>query len=449
MTNRLRTLPVILLIGAFLPHSRADESSTNPSRQRTPAMPAAAPASTTTDATSNPGERPTTYTVVNGDTLWDLSHKFNCSVSSFKKLNKLKKNNLKPGQVLKSSPARSTTAKPVAKPTASSIPSGKPAKIDDVTTISATPVAPAAKVAAHTKTHHHAKTLVAQPVQDFDVPTSTFASCPAPPSNGSDIPAADEIAPLHNENPAEAQASAETNPVADQNHHTASATPVANPEPATKPIPLKTPETKKSFASALSDFFGGSRSNASESGEWGNRFLVETRNLASQGIGYDQSWRPDGESHSWAMDCSNTTRYLYQVTAGIQLPRTASDQYYYLHLQNKAWDVPTVANGFADCNFLRHNLKPGDLLFWENTYRPERQPPITHVMIFLGTNARGQWIMAGSQSSRGGEHNRHHGGPDVYVFDPDPARAAATRRGWVSSITRAVSAPTAGRSRPT
>jgi cell wall-associated NlpC family hydrolase len=118
------------------------------------------------------------------------------------------------------------------------------------------------------------------------------------------------------------------------------------------------------------------------------------------------------------MDCSNTSRYLYKVTAGINLPRTASDQYYYLHLQGKAWDVPLNAYGYADTNYLRENLKPGDLLFWENTYRPDRQPPITHVMIFLGTNAQGQWIMAGSQTSRGGEHNRRDGGPDIYVFRP-------------------------------
>jgi len=27
--------------------------------------------------------------------------------------------------------------------------------------------------------------------------------------------------------------------------------------------------------------------------------------------------------------------------------------------------VPQTADGWADANFLRHNLKPGDLLFWE------------------------------------------------------------------------------------
>jgi cell wall-associated NlpC family hydrolase len=152
--------------------------------------------------------------------------------------------------------------------------------------------------------------------------------------------------------------------------------------------------------------------------DWGNRFLQEARALGNQGIEYDEDWRPPGESRAWTMDCSNTARYIYKVTTGIQLPRTASDQYYYLHLQGKAWDVPQASNGWADTEFLRHNLKPGDLLFWENTYRPERQPPITHVMVFLGVNAQGQWIMAGSQTSRGGEHNRRNGGPDIYVFRP-------------------------------
>ena len=179
----------------------------------------------------------------------------------------------------------------------------------------------------------------------------------------------------------------------------------------TTPVPQR-----NSFANAIANFFGGS--HASESGEWGNRFLSEARDLASRGIGYDCSWRPAGESHAWDMDCSNTTRYLYRVTAGIELPRTASDQYYYLHLQDKAWDVPMTEHGFADCNYLRSNLKPGDLLFWENTYRPERQPPITHVMIYLGTDSHGHWLMAGSQSGHHGFYNPHRNGPDVYVFDP-------------------------------
>jgi cell wall-associated NlpC family hydrolase len=170
----------------------------------------------------------------------------------------------------------------------------------------------------------------------------------------------------------------------------------------------------------------------SPSNPWGFKFLQQARQLGDRGIDYDEDWRPPGERTAWEMDCSNTTRYLYKVTTGINLPRTASDQYYYLHQQGKAWDVPIGPTGYADVDFLQHNLKPGDLLFWENTYRPERQPPITHVMVFLGTNEHGQWIMAGSQGSRGGEHNRRDGGPDVYVFRPSQACGGYTT--WMGLV---------------
>jgi len=413
MTKRLSIVPVILLSGAFLPLTRADDTNVTPApapavTTPAPAAPAPtvatpAPAAATTPAA--PAERPTTYTVVAGDTLWDLAHKFDTSIRAIKKLNKLKKDHLKPGQVLKIPPARATTPKPTAE--------SSPAKPDHVAKSAKSDKA-TKTASAKIKAHHHVDSLVAQPVQDFDVNPSTFASCPTPPSNGSDDFTPDESA--SSPSPTE---TATTSPVPAITHPSLTST-TASVKPAPTPTATLLPPApaKKSFASALADFFGGSRSQASDSGEWGNRFLEETRNLASRGIAYDESWRPEGEARSWEMDCSNTSRYLYQVTAGIQLPRTASDQYYYLHLQDKAWDVPTVANGFADCNFLRANLKPGDLLFWENTYRPDRQPPITHVMIFLGTNAKGQWIMAGSQSGHGGEFNPRRSGPDVYVFDP-------------------------------
>jgi cell wall-associated NlpC family hydrolase len=384
MINRLCLLPVIVLAAA--PFGRAAEFSASGAASGSVVT---APASFSSTATLDAVTAPVTYTVKKGESIWDVSHKFHCTVTALKTANALKKNRLKTGQVLE-------------------IPVGNsPAALTALATPKSKGKKSSAKKVATAKTHHAYP--AAQPVQDFDVPASTFASCPTPPSNGSDdeaLATPKETVPVVESSP---------KPVASV------AAAVVAPALSSVPSPSTTapvPAPKKSLASALADFFGGSHSSTSESGEWGNRFLTEARTLASHGIGYNQSWRPDGESHSWTMDCSNTSRYLYQVTAGIQLPRTASDQYYYLHLQNKAWDVPTVANGFADCNFLRSNLKPGDLLFWENTYRPDRQPPITHVMIFLGTNEKGQWIMAGSQSSHGGRYNPHRNGPDVYVFDP-------------------------------
>jgi cell wall-associated NlpC family hydrolase len=402
------------------------------------------------------------YTTKKGDTLTSLAEKFDSTARTLKKLNHLTSAHLHEGMVLEI-PATRRASRLAAKTTSG--PAKKPVVL---TAQQQHALDLQAALRATDKYSHH--TAIAQPVQDVDLSPSTFASCPPPPSDGAgrNVAALDEdnVAPPSVPAPpvslpptgTAATLPADTSypePLAVQNAHTLLPVPAALPTPATPPPqqaptpstfsaarsgsttvafnspttgkgapPMLTPtaQPKKSFASALSDFFGGGSHgmNASEGGEWGNRFLSETRNLAAQGVSYDGSWRPDGESHRWEMDCSNTSRYLYQVTAGIQLPRTASDQYYYLHLQDKAWDVPMTSAGFADCNYLRNNLKPGDLLFWENTYRPERQPPITHVMIFLGSDDRGRWLMAGSQGSRG-FYNPRHSGPDVYVFDPTHA----------------------------
>lgn len=96
------------------------------------------------------------------------------------------------------------------------------------------------------------------------------------------------------------------------------------------------------------------------------------------------------------MDCSNTVRWFYASALGKSLPRTASAQYEAMRAAGR------LKNGLR-------GVKPGDLLFWENTYKPKRKPPITHVMVYLGRDARGRMLMAGSQGSRG---------VDVYVFDP-------------------------------
>ncbi len=413
MKNRKLSTPilstvVLSLVTNFSLPSKAENASATAT---SPASPTSVISSTTPTGLSTTTPvvvPPISYTVVAGDTLSSIANKFNTTRKKLRKLNNLASSitKVKPGQTLL-------------------VPAPKPAT-----------AATTAKKKAH-------RSLAAQPVQDFDVPASTFASCPVPlPSPEDDVPApavAEKPAPVA-KLVSPADLAAETPML----HLTPPAPAPRVEEPANSPAPSgykfsanRTPTT--TVASTMAPFHPptphltsrGLNQNATPSlssnsapmlsasaNDWGNKFLQQARALGNQGIEYDDDWRPPGEARSWAMDCSNTTRYLYKVTAGLQLPRTASDQYYYLHLQGKAWDVPLIAEGLPDTNYLRRNLKPGDLLFWENTYRPERQPPITHVMVFLGTNAQGQWIMAGSQSSRGGEHNRRNGGPDVYVFRP-------------------------------
>jgi cell wall-associated NlpC family hydrolase len=425
MTNRKISAPilstvVLSLVTNFALPSKAE--SVAPTAAISTAIPTGA--SSTVPAVS----QPISYTVVAGDTLTSIANKFNTTRRKLRKLNNLASSvtKVKPGQTL-------------------SVPAPQ------------TPKSATASATAKKKTHH--AYVTAQPVQDFDVPASTFASCPVPlPSPEDDVPAAEpavaekpapvaklvspaemaaEAPSLHLAPPAPSPRVEETpvSPAPSGYKFSANRTPapsVPSPMPAFHP---PTPHlTSRSFNQNATPRLSANSSPmlSASADDWGNKFLQQARELGNQGIEYDDDWRPPGEARSWTMDCSNTTRYLYKVTAGLQLPRTASDQYYYLHLQGKAWDVPLIAEGLPDTDYLRRHLKPGDLLFWENTYRPERQPPITHVMVFLGTNARGEWIMAGSQSSRGGEHNRRNGGPDVYVFRPSqPCGGYSTWMGLV------------------
>ena len=86
------------------------------------------------------------YTVVKGDTLTSIANKFNTTRKKLKALNDLASSKITPGQIIL-------------------VPSYKKN---------------AKSVAATAKAKPHHSYAVAQPVQDFDIPASTFASCPVP-----------------------------------------------------------------------------------------------------------------------------------------------------------------------------------------------------------------------------------------------------------------------------
>jgi len=134
-----------------------------------------------------------------------------------------------------------------------------------------------------------------------------------------------------------------------------------------------------------------------------NRIETNAQWLSDQGVEYNRSFLPPGSTQALAMDCSNTVKWFYADATGTALPRTASSQYEQLRQQRRLWRVNAASSSWQS------KLKPGDLLFWENTYKPARKPPITHVMVYLGRNPDGSMRMAGSQSSRG---------VDVYTFKP-------------------------------
>jgi nucleoid-associated protein YgaU len=98
----------------------ADASSTNiapaaptpaPSTPGTPTAPVATPAPADTTAAAPTTERPSSYTIVQGDSLWTIAHKYGTTVVKLRKANKLKKHALlHPGQVLQIPPATTDAA---------------------------------------------------------------------------------------------------------------------------------------------------------------------------------------------------------------------------------------------------------------------------------------------------------------------------------------------------
>ena len=123
--------------------------------------------------------------------------------------------------------------------------------------------------------------------------------------------------------------------------------------------------------------------------------------LQSLGLRYNATAQLPGEAGPRTLDCSGTAKYLLEQTKGISLPRTASDQYLYVRRHGRLKRASGLFGGTPDTSWWTKRLQPGDLLFWEHTYKPKRKPPVTHVMVYLGRDENGTPLMAGAQNSRG------------------------------------------------
>ncbi|MCC5813826.1 MAG: C40 family peptidase [Leptospira sp.] len=141
------------------------------------------------------------------------------------------------------------------------------------------------------------------------------------------------------------------------------------------------------------------------------------RDMGSKNIKYAEKWHPPDQSSAWVMDCSNTARYIYQRFFHFNLPRTSLDQYE-LAVKNGNFHSAVETESGIDSSKLANELRTGDILFWENTYNVNRNPPISHVMVYLGKNKSNRMKMFGAGSKGTGEQTTD-GGLDVYVFDPN------------------------------
>ncbi|HZS18331.1 MAG TPA: NlpC/P60 family protein [Candidatus Udaeobacter sp.] len=120
------------------------------------------------------------------------------------------------------------------------------------------------------------------------------------------------------------------------------------------------------------------------------------------------------------MDCSGFIYYLLSENGFKDVPRDSSQQYVWVR---KAGDFNSVLSRKED-TFELDDLKPGDLLFWSGTYNVDRDPPITHTMIYLGREKRTKRrVMLGSSDGRTYDGKQRFG---VSVFDfkmPPPPKS--------------------------
>ncbi|MBA2434340.1 MAG: C40 family peptidase [Chthoniobacterales bacterium] len=111
------------------------------------------------------------------------------------------------------------------------------------------------------------------------------------------------------------------------------------------------------------------------------------------------------------MDCSGFIYFVLRENGVKDVPRDASGQYVWVR---KAGNFRAVLSRELD-SFELDELKPGDLLFWTGTYEMERDPPVTHTMIYLGKQKdSGKPIMVGASDGRTYEGEQQFG---VSVFD--------------------------------
>jgi cell wall-associated NlpC family hydrolase len=130
--------------------------------------------------------------------------------------------------------------------------------------------------------------------------------------------------------------------------------------------------------------------------------------LTKENLGYTYG---SADPANGGMDCSGFIYYLLTENGFKDVPRDSSQQYVWV---SKAGNFNAVLSRHED-SFEFDALKPGDLLFWSGTYNIDRDPPVTHTMIYLGREKRTKKrVMIGSSDGRTYDGKQRFG---VSVFD--------------------------------
>jgi cell wall-associated NlpC family hydrolase len=197
------------------------------------------------------------------------------------------------------------------------------------------------------------------------------------------------------------------------------ASPPASPSPGESPAGSPSPEEKKDrpggvtiAPNELKDF---------ESYPPAVKKLVESSlALAGRNLSYKYG---SADPANGGFDCSGFIYYVLRENGFTEVPRDSSQQYVWVR---KSGSFQAVVSK-SDESFELEALRPGDLMFWSGTYDINRDPPITHSMIYLGREkSTGRRVMVGASDGRVYRDQSRFG---VSVFDFKVSRTRPATNG--------------------
>jgi peptidoglycan DL-endopeptidase CwlO len=183
-----------------------------------------------------------------------------------------------------------------------------------------------------------------------------------------------------------------------------STSPAPSPQESPPPPPTSTPKLHAPNATLLPNQIKGFENYPLKV----QKLLTSALELTTRNLDYKYG---SADPTTGGMDCSGFVYYVLKQNEVSDVPRDSSQQYVWLR---RARQFESVLSE-KDDSFELDDLKPGDLLFWTGTYSIQRDPPITHAMIYLGREKKtGNRVMIGASDGRVYQGESRWG---VSVFD--------------------------------
>ena len=185
---------------------------------------------------------------------------------------------------------------------------------------------------------------------------------------------------------------------------TPTSTPASTPTPTPEPSPAATGISEGQTSSIES----GELKEFEAQPERVKQLLESALTLTRRNLTYTYG---SADPSRGGMDCSGFIYYVLKEAGFTDAPRQSNEQYVWVRKKSVIWAVVSRKSD----TFEIKELQPGDLMFWTGTYEIDRDPPVTHAMIYLGTSKKtGKRLMVGSSDGRTYEGMKRNG---VSVFD--------------------------------